>query len=48
MGLDKNRITTICEIIGFTMITLGIASFSIPVSVIVAGVILVGIGQFAS
>ena len=45
--MNRQRLTTIAEMIGMALIVAGVGSFSIPISVIVAGVILVTIGGIA-
>ena len=44
--IDKNIITTAMEIVGAILVVGGIATFSVPISVIVAGIILIVAGGF--
>jgi hypothetical protein len=44
--IDKNIITTAMEIVGAILVVGGIATFSVPFSVIVAGIILIVAGGF--
>ena len=45
--INKETITTAMEIVGGVLIVLGISAFSVPISVIVAGIILIIAGGFA-
>lgn len=44
----RNLITTGIELVGAALVVFGIATFSVPVSVIVAGVILILVGGLAA
>ncbi len=39
--INKQNITTAMEIIGGVLVVLGVSAFSVPISVIVAGVLLI-------
>lgn len=43
----RDKITTAIECLGILCVVAGVASFSVPISVIVAGVGLIVIGAFA-
>ena len=45
--INKENITTAMEIVGGILIVLGVSAFSVPISVIVAGVILIIAGGLA-
>ena len=45
--INRETITTAMEIVGGVLIVLGVAAFSVPVSVIVAGIILIVAGGLA-
>lgn len=45
--IKKEMITTLMEVVGGVLIVLGVAAFSVPVSVIVAGVLLIIAGGLA-
>jgi hypothetical protein len=45
--INKETITTAMEIVGGVLIVLGISAFSVPISVIVAGVLLIVAGGLA-
>jgi hypothetical protein len=45
--INKQNITTAMEIIGGVLVVLGISAFSVPISVIVAGVLLIVAGGLA-
>jgi len=45
--IKKEMITTLMEVVGGVLIVLGVAEFSVPVSVIVAGVLLIIAGGLA-
>ena len=45
--INKNLVTTAMEIVGAILVVGGIASFSVPIGVIVAGIILIIAGGFA-
>jgi hypothetical protein len=45
--INKENITTLMEISGAILVVVGVASFSVPISVIVAGIILIIAGGFA-
>jgi len=45
--INKQNITTAMEIIGGVLIVLGVSAFSVPISVIVAGVLLIVAGGLA-
>ena len=45
--IKKEMITTLMEVVGGVRIVLGVAEFSVPVSVIVAGVLLIIAGGLA-
>ena len=42
--INKNFVTTIMEIVGAILVVSGIATFSVPISVIVSGIILIVAG----
>jgi hypothetical protein len=44
--MNKQNITTAMEIVGAILVVGGIATFSVPISVIVAGIILIVAGGF--
>ena len=46
--MSRERISTMIELIGFTLIVTGIAVFSVPVAVIAAGGLLVLVGSLMS
>jgi hypothetical protein len=45
--INKQKITTAMEIVGGVLVVLGVSSFSVPISVIVAGVLLIVAGGLA-
>ena len=45
--INKETVTTALEIVGGVLIVLGISTFSVPISVIVAGVLLIVAGGLA-
>jgi len=45
--INKQKITTAMEIVGAVLIVLGVSAFSMPISVIVAGVLLIVAGGLA-
>ena len=45
--INKQKITTAMEIIGGVLVVLGVSAFSVPISVIVAGVLLIVAGGLA-
>ena len=45
--INKNLVTTLMEIVGAILVVGGIATFSVPISVIVAGVLLIVAGGLA-
>lgn len=45
--INKQTITTAMEIVGGILIVAGVAAFSVPISVIVAGVLLIVAGGLA-
>lgn len=45
--INKETVTTAIEIVGGVLIVLGISTFSVPISVIVAGVLLIVAGGLA-
>ena len=45
--INKQNITTAMEIVGGILIVLGVSAFSVPISVIVAGVLLIVAGGLA-
>lgn len=45
--IKKEMITTLMEVVGGVLIVLGVSAFSVPVSVIVAGVLLIIAGGLA-
>jgi hypothetical protein len=45
--INKQNITTLMEIIGGVLVVLGVSAFSVPISVIVAGVLLIVAGGLA-
>lgn len=45
--IDKQKITTAMEIVGGVLVVLGVSAFSVPISVIVAGVLLIVAGGLA-
>jgi hypothetical protein len=45
--INKTNITTAMEIIGAVLVVLGVSAFSVPISVIVAGVLLIVAGGLA-
>lgn len=45
--INKQNVTTAMEIIGGVLVVLGVSAFSVPVSVIVAGVLLIVAGGLA-
>jgi hypothetical protein len=44
--INKQNITTAMEIVGAILVVGGIATFSVPIGVIVAGIILIVAGGF--
>jgi hypothetical protein len=44
--MNKQNITTAMEIVGAILVVAGIATFSVPISVIVSGIILIVAGGF--
>jgi|TARA_R110000868_G_scaffold221373_1_gene472935 hypothetical protein len=42
--INKNLVTTLMEIVGAILVVGGIATFSVPISVIVSGIILIVAG----
>jgi hypothetical protein len=46
--MNRKNLTTLVEVVGMALIVAGIGSFSIPVSVIVAGVAMVVIGAMSA
>ena len=45
--INKQKITTAMEILGGVLVVLGVSAFSVPISVIVAGVLLIVAGGLA-
>ena len=45
--INKQNVTTAMEIVGGVLVVLGVSAFSVPVSVIVAGVLLIVVGGLA-
>lgn len=45
--IKKETITTAMEIVGGVLVVLGVSAFSVPISVIVAGVLLIVAGGLA-
>ena len=45
--INRETVTTAMEIVGGVLIVLGISTFSVPISVIVAGVLLIVAGGLA-
>ena len=45
--INKTNITTAMEILGGVLVVLGVSAFSVPISVIVAGVLLIVAGGLA-
>jgi hypothetical protein len=45
--INKTNITTAMEIVGGVLVVLGVSAFSVPISVIVAGVLLIVAGGLA-
>lgn len=45
--MKKETITTLMEIVGGVLIVVGVSAFSLPISVIVAGVLLIVAGGLA-
>jgi hypothetical protein len=45
--INKQKITTTMEIVGGVLVVLGVSAFSVPISVIVAGVLLIVAGGLA-
>ena len=45
--INKQNITTAIEIVGGVLVVLGVSAFSVPISVIVAGVLLIVAGGLA-
>ena len=45
--INKQKITTAMEIVGGVLVVLGVSAFSLPISVIVAGVLLIVAGGLA-
>ena len=45
--INKQKITTAMEIVGGILVVLGVSAFSVPISVIVAGVLLIVAGGLA-
>ena len=45
--INKQNITTLMEIVGGVLVVLGVSAFSVPISVIVAGVLLIVAGGLA-
>jgi len=45
--INKQNITTAMEIVGGILVVLGVSAFSVPISVIVAGVLLIVAGGLA-
>ena len=45
--INKQKITTAMEIVGGFLVVLGVSAFSVPISVIVAGVLLIVAGGLA-
>ena len=45
--INRETVTTVMEIVGGILIVLGISAFSVPVSVIVAGILLIVAGGLA-
>ena len=45
--INKQKITTAMEIVGGVLVVLGVSVFSVPISVIVAGVLLIVAGGLA-
>jgi hypothetical protein len=44
MGMTREQVTTVSEVIGCVLVTIGAASFAIPAGLIVAGVCFIVIG----
>ena len=45
--IKKETVTTAMEIVGGVLIVLGVSAFSVPISVIVAGILLIVAGGLA-
>ena len=45
--INKTNITTAMEIVGGVLVVFGVSAFSVPISVIVAGVLLIVAGGLA-
>ena len=45
--INKQNVTTAMEIVGGILVVLGVSAFSVPISVIVAGVLLIVAGGLA-
>lgn len=45
--IKKETVTTAMEIVGGILIVLGVSAFSVPISVIVAGILLIVAGGLA-
>ncbi len=45
--INKENVTTAMEIVGGVLVVVGISAFSVPVSVIVAGILLIIAGGLA-
>ncbi len=45
--INKQNVTTAMEIVGGVLVVVGISAFSVPVSVIVAGILLIIAGGLA-
>ena len=45
--INKQKITTAMEIVGGVLVVLGVSAFSVPIRVIVAGVLLIVAGGLA-
>lgn len=46
--LTRDRVTTALEVVGFVAVSVGIASFSLPIALITGGVLLIAAGVFSA
>lgn len=46
--LTRDRVTTALEVVGFGFVSFGIGMFSVPIALIVAGILLIGAGVLSA
>jgi len=46
--LTRDRVTTALEVVGFVAVSVGIGFYSVPIALIVGGVLLIAAGMFSA